>query len=236
MSRFSLLDLEIKKGRKRAILFGATGLVGGHCLNYLVEHDAYDEVLCFTRTPLVHESKKVVNEVINFEQLEHYADKIHGDDLFLCLGTTKAKAGSNRGLYEVDFSYNYRAAMYAKKNGVSQVSVVSSIGANTDSIFFYTRVKGELEKTILKLGFWSTHIFRPSLLDGDRNELRVKEEIAIGLSKMIDVFTKGGLNNLAPISPKALAQVMINTAQKIEKGVNYYESKQIASMANLEEV
>lgn len=235
MSRFSLLNLEIKKGRKRAILFGATGLVGGHCLDYLVEHEAYDEVVCFTRRPVKTKSDKVTTEIIDFAELEHHAHKIYGDDLFLCLGTTKAKAGSNRAFYEVDFSYNYKAAMYAKKNGVSQISVVSSIGANADSIFFYTRVKGELENTILKLGFWSTHIFRPSLLDGDRNELRVKEELAIGLSKIVNVVTKGGLNNLTPISPKKLAKVMISTAQKFEKGVNYYESKQIAIMANQKE-
>lgn len=229
------MELEIKKGHKKAILFGATGLVGSHCLEYLVNHEAYDEVLCFTRKPIEHQSTKVTNEVIDFTELEHYASKIIGDDLFLCLGTTKAKAGSNRGLYEVDFSYNYRAAMYAKKNGVSQVSVVSSIGASPDSIFFYTRVKGELEKTIIKLGFWSTHIFRPSFLEGERAEVRVKEEIVLGLSKVINRFTKGSLNNLSPISAKAVAEAMISTAQKIEKGVNYYESKQIASLASYEE-
>jgi len=227
------LELEIKKGRKKAILFGATGLVGNHCLEYLIEHDAYDLILCFTRKPLKHKSDKVINEVIDFTELEYYADKIIGDDLFLCLGTTKAKAGSNRGLYEVDFTYNYKAAMYAKKNGVSQVMLVSSIGANTNSIFFYTRVKGELEKTIKQLDFWSTHIFRPSLLDGEREEPRIKEEVAVGISKAINFITKGGLENLTPIPAKVVAKAMINTAQKIEQGINYYESNQLTRLAQL---
>lgn len=225
------MDLEIKKGRKKAILFGATGLVGRSCLDFLVEHDAYQEIVCFTRKPLNHKSVKVLNEVIDFAELDHYADKILGDDLFLCLGTTKAKAGSNRAFYEVDFNYNYKAAMFAKKNGMSQVLLVSSIGANVDSVFFYARVKGELEKTIKQLNFWSTHIFRPSLLDGVREESRPAEDIALGIGKVINVLTKGGLNNLTPVPAKTVAKAMINVAQKFEKGINCYESNQLASLA-----
>lgn len=221
------MGLEIKKGNKKAILFGATGLVGEHCLKMLVDHDAYDKIVCLTRRPISYKSDKIINEVIDFAELDDHADHICGDDLFLCLGTTKAKAGSNRGLYEVDFTYNYKAALHAKKNGVSQVMLVSSIGANTGSVFFYTRVKGELEKTINKLGFWATHIFRPSLLKGKREEPRIKEELAVIVGKGINLLTKGGLENLTPVHAKHVAQAMVNAAQKFKKGINYYESNQL---------
>ena len=221
------MDLEIKKGNKKAVLLGATGLVGQHCLKLLVEHDAYDEILCLTRRPLNMKSGKITNQVIDFKELEEYADLICGDDLFLFLGTTKAKAGSKRAFYEVDFSYNYKSAMYAKKNGMSQALLVSSVGANSSSLFFYTRVKGELEKTIKDLGFWSTHIFRPSLLQGKREEPRLKEELAVVLGKGINLLTKGGLANLTPIDAKQVAEAMVNAAQKIKKGINYYESNQL---------
>ena len=225
------MNLEIKKGHKKAILFGATGLVGKHCLSLLVEHEAYDEIICFTRRPVNHKSDKITNEVIDFNDLDAYSSQICGDDLFLCLGTTKAKAGSERAFYEVDFTYNYKAAMHAKKNGVSQVLLVSSIGANTGSLFFYTRVKGELEKTIKKLEFWSTHIFRPSLLKGEREEPRLKEELAVFLGKGINLLTRGGLENLTPVDAKIVAMAMVNAAQKIKKGTNYYESNQLVNIA-----
>lgn len=225
------LNLEIKKGHKKAILFGATGLVGQHCLKLLVAHEAYDEIICFTRRPIKYKSDKITNEVIDFAVLDEYADLICGDDLFLCLGTTKSKAGSDRAFYEVDFTYNYKAAMHAKKNGVSQVLLVSSIGANTGSLFFYTRVKGELEKTIKKLEFWSTHIFRPSLLQGEREEPRLKEEIAVILGKGINLLTRGGLENLTPVDAELVAKAMVSAAQKIMKGTNYYESNQLIKIA-----
>ena len=225
------MNLEIKKGHKKAILFGATGLVGKHCLSLLVEHEAYDEIICFTRRPVNYKSDKITNEVIDFNDLDAYSSQICGDDLFLCLGTTKAKAGSERAFYEVDFTYNYKAAMHAKKNGVSQVLLVSSIGANTGSLFFYTRVKGELEKTIKKLEFWSTHIFRPSLLKGEREEPRLKEELAVILGKGINLLTRGGLENLTPVDAKIVAMAMVNAAQKIKKGTNYYESNQLVNIA-----
>lgn len=226
------MDLEINKGHKKAILFGATGLVGQHCLKMLVEHDAYDQILCLTRRPLNNKSNKIINEVIDFNDLDDYADLIEGDDLFLCLGTTIKKAGSKRAFYEVDFTYNYKAALFAKKNGVSQAMLISSVGAAPSSLFFYTRVKGELEKTIKKLDFWSTHIFRPSLLSGDREEPRLKEELALIIGKGINLITKGGLNNLTPIDAKLVAEAMITAAQKFKKGTNYYESNQLRSVVS----
>ena len=224
------MDLEIKKGHKKAVLLGATGLVGSHCLKLLVAHDAYDSILCFTRRPINMKSNKIINEVIDFADLDDYGHLICGDDIFICLGTTIAKAGSKQAFYEVDFTYNYKVAMHAKKNGVSQAMLISSIGANPNSIFFYTRVKGDLEKTIKKLGFWSTHIFRPSLLQGEREEPRLKEEIVSILGKGINLLTKGGLKNMTPVDAKLVAEAMINAAQKFKKGINYYESNQLQSL------
>jgi len=226
------VDLELKKGHKTAILLGATGLVGQHCLKLLIAHDAYDHIVCLTRRPLNNKSNKIINEVIDFTDLDEYASLLSGDDLFLCLGTTKSKAGSKRAFYEVDFTYNYKVAMHAKKNGVSQVLLISSVGANPTSLFFYTRVKGELEKTIKEIGFWSTHIFRPSLLKGEREEPRLKEGLAVIVGKSINLLTKGGLQNLTPVDAKLVAEAMINAAQKFKKGINYYESHQLSGLVS----
>ncbi len=226
--------MEIIKHQKTAILFGATGLVGGFCLQYLITADTYNKVLVFGRRKVDIDHPKVVQHIIDFDHLENYADLIKGDDLYCCIGTTIKKAGSEPAFRRVDYIYPRKIGEIGLKNKVNQFLLISSVGADEDSLFFYNQVKGELENDIRVMPYWAVHIFRPSILLGERNENRWGESIAQKIGKFVDDFTGGLLKKYKPVEADAVAKAMIMAAQKTEKGVHYYPSHVLQDLADHE--
>ncbi|MCB0519525.1 MAG: NAD(P)H-binding protein [Saprospiraceae bacterium] len=216
--------MQISKDNKTALLFGASGLVGSHALEFLLLHPAYSKVVVFVRKPIEQEHPKLLQHVIDFDQPESWGQLVKGDDLFCCLGTTMAKAGSRAAFLKVDYSYPIQAAHFAIENKVHQFLLVSSVGADTKSPFFYSKVKGQLEESLQRLDFWSIHIFRPSILLGERNENRWGEEIAGRIGKVIDRFTGGILTKYKPIEADVVAKAMVAAAQGLEAGTHVYPS------------
>lgn len=208
---------------KTAILFGASGLVGGQCLKQLLENPAYGRVLSIGRRSLGVTHPKLSEKTINFEKIDQFKDLIRGDDLYYCLGTTLSQAGSRKNFEAVDFDYPLQIARFALANGVSKWLMVTSIGSSASSPSFYLRVKGKLEKELSTLPFQGCHFFRPSLLLGKRPTKRVLEELFIPLAKAIRPLMIGPLRKLRPIDVAAVASSMIAVAQNpaSKSGVHY---------------
>ncbi len=223
--------MEISKHKKTAILFGATGLVGGYLLNMLLGHNAYRRVVVFTRRDIPREHPKLIVHKINFEDLPAYHELIKGQDLFICLGSTMRKAGGRKEFFKVDYTYPYQAAKMAVENGVNQILLVTSVGADPDSYFFYNKVKGLIENAVKKMDFWAIHIFRPSVLLGERNENRWGEQLAGQLGKGIDYLTGGMLTKYRPIEAEIVAKAMINAAQHLRPGTFTYPSHFLQTLA-----
>jgi uncharacterized protein YbjT (DUF2867 family) len=216
--------MEIQKSNKTALVFGATGMVGSFVLQELLQSDAYSKVVAFTRKPLVINHLKLENPIINFENIKQVESLIKGDDLFLCLGTTIKKAGSQAAFRRVDFDYPYEIAQVAVKNGVKQVMLCSAVDANSQSSIFYNRVKGELEDALKQMPFWAVHLFQPSLLLGERNENRFGESVAIVVGKFLDKIVGGLLSKYRPVEGATVARAMVHAAQKLNSGVHVYAS------------
>ncbi len=224
--------MEIAKDNKTALVFGASGLIGGHVVSFLLLHPAYSKVVVFVRKPLDLEHPKLVQHVVNFDLPESFRQLVTGDDLFCCLGTTMAKAGSKAAFYKVDFTYAFQAAQMGSMNGVGQYLLVSSVGADPDSRFFYSKVKGELEAAVRKLNFWSLHIFQPSVLIGERNENRFGEQLAGKIGRAFDRLTGGLLTKYRPIEADVVAKAMVSAAQGLKPGLHVYPSHWLQGLAN----
>lgn len=207
---------------KTALLLGASGLVGSHLLEQLLDDPRYTKVVALNRRPLNMQHPKLQQEIIDFDQPG--PDKIKGDDLFCALGTTLRKAGSKEAQYRIDCTYPYEIGKIARQNGVQQYLLVSSIGADPGTTNFYLRTKGELEEKLKGLDFPTFISGRPSLILGDRKEFRLGEKIgtvlASGFGFLIPKKYRG-------IQAAQIARALIALANQGLNGVHFVESGQL---------
>lgn len=136
----------------RAIVIGSTGLVGKQLIEQLLEDARFDRVGSFVRRPSGRTHPKLDEHVVDFRAPDAWASQVTGDVLFSALGTTLKQAGSKEAQYEVDYTFQFRTAQAAAKNGVKEYVLVSSASASASSMVFYSRIKGELERDTQKLG------------------------------------------------------------------------------------
>jgi len=217
---------------RTALLLGATGLVGGHCLELLLNDSAYGKVVALVRRPVSHEHAKLEQHVIDFDHLSDFASLMRADDLFSCLGTTIKKAGSKENFRRVDFTYQLDTARLASEQGAKQLLLISALGADPHSSIFYNRVKGELESAVSKLAFDAVNIFRPSLLLGERAEFRLGERVAELPMRYVSFLMVGPLAKYRPVHARFVAAAMLKIAKEQRTGVNVFESDQIRHMTD----
>lgn len=225
-------EISLHKGNKTALLVGNTGLTGKYCEEYLWDHSAYTKLVTFARKPVKVRGKEHIHHVIDFTELSKYRKLFFGDDLFLCLGTTMDKAGSKEAFYQVDYTMNYEIAEISSANKVRQLMLVSAVGADPDSMFFYNRVKGELEEAVKELNFWATHIFQPSLIMGDRNEKRPLESVAQSIMGGAGKIFGSLLHKYQPVEARKLAKALVVKAQSLQSGVFTHASHNIVKIAD----
>ncbi len=215
----------------KAVIAGASGLIGSKLLEILLHGPYYDEVLILVRKELPLSHKKLVQLVIDFDRLDDHAAAITGHALFCCLGSTKKKTPDLAVYRKIDHDYPLKLAQLAWQNSVEQYHLVSAIGANNHSSNFYTKMKGEVEDAIEKVGLHCLHIYQPSVLTGGRTESRPMERFTIALMKVIDPLLVGGLKKYRSISAGTVARAMFNESIKKQEGVFVHTSDKIKLLA-----
>lgn len=209
---------------KKACVLGATGLVGSNLLLLLTNDTYYSAIHVITRRKVHLQARSVFQYIADFNNLETVAHAFSVDDVYCCLGTTMKKAGSKEAFKQVDYDYVVKAARIAHAQGAKQFLVVSAIGAHPHSLFFYNRIKGQMEKDVASIQFDAVHIFRPSLLLGQRDEKRFLEDIAQRCAKPLHYILKGPLKKYAPVEAKHVAASMIQAAKAHIPGIHIHEA------------
>ena len=208
----------------KALIIGATGATGKDLLSQLLADDTYSEVHCFVRKPLALSHPKLHAHMVNFDTPEAWADLLHGDVAFSCLGTTLAVAGSKEAQWRVDYDYQYAFAQQCKANGVPTFVLVSAAGAIAQSKLFYNRMKGQLEDAVKALGFVSLLIFQPSVLIRSNND-RGAENFSV---KAIHFLNKIGLfKRYRPMPTNILAQRIRREVATATEGVHTFTLDEI---------
>lgn len=205
--------------RKKALVLGATGLIGQSLTNQLIANDLYENILLFVRKPSGFTHPKIVERIVDFNNLEGI--KLGVDQVFCCLGTTIKTAGSKEAFRNVDFALALHFANLAQKEKVELYAIVTAMGANADSKIFYNRVKGEIEEAIAALNMKSFGIFRPSMLLGDRKEARLGEKIGKLVMRAIDFITP---DKYKAIHVDQVSKAMVTYATQPKPGVTIIEN------------
>lgn len=213
---------------RRAVVFGATGLVGARCLEHLLADETWQKVTCLVRRPLGRSHARLEERVADFDapmELERV------DDVFCALGTTMKKAGSRDAFRKVDYEMPLALAQRARTAGAERMTVVSSVGADAASSTFYLRTKGELEAALQSIGFRALHVFRPSYLVGDRAESRPAEAVGIAVTRGIGALLMGGMRKYRAIEADVVARAMVRAAKRSDAGTFVHHYDEIVALA-----
>ncbi|WP_432714824.1 NAD(P)H-binding protein [Pedobacter sp.] len=216
---------------KKAILLGASGLIGSALLQQLLLNDNYTQVLVVVRKTLNIQHPKLKQLQVDFDHLDQYAAEIRGDVVFCCLGTTKQKTPDREQYKKIDYKYPLDAGWIAYTNGATQYHLVSALGANPKSGIFYSRTKGEVERDLKTIPFQAIYIYRPSLLDGHRTEHRFAEKLMINLMRFLNPVLVGPLKKYRSIRIETVAAAMVKKSLQEEKGIFTYPSDQIVNIS-----
>ena len=218
----------------KAIILGATGLVGGELLIKLLADQNFDSINALVRRPLqslTDAGPKLSTTVLDFENLKSHKESFKGDILFCALGTTRKKAGSKEAFLKIDLDYPIELAQLTMNQpNFQQFLLVSSLGANSDSPLFYNETKGKLEDALIALDMKALKIFQPSLLLGKRDEFRFLEEIGKFLSSILSFFVVGSKKRLWSIKDEEVADSMYQVAKKNEPGLKRYKPNDMLRM------
>ena len=216
---------------KTALVFGSSGLIGGHLLYQLIKNDNYNKIKLFVRSEIFINEPKIEIIKTDFNDLENHKEDIKGDDCFFCIGTTKQNSPDKNEYQRVELEIPKKIAQIARTNSVNSFIFVSSIYANPKSSGDYVKFKGLVEEELKKLNFSNLGILRPSFLMGDRKENRAGEKIGILIFRLLSPLLLGPLKKMRPINSEKVAKAMIKIAnENLEKTI--FESDEIVELTS----
>lgn len=205
---------------RTALVAGGTGLVGSHLVEQLLEDDHWDRVVTVGRRSVDRAHPKLVQLVVPFPEI---GDLPAADDVFSALGTTIKLAGSQEAFRAVDHDAVVNLATSALRAGATQFLHVTALGASAGSRIFYNRVKGETERDVAAVGLPTTIAFRPSMIDGRREDQSRPGE-SLGLVAMRAVGPL--LGKYRPNKAADIAAAMIREAKAGSRGNRVVEAGQ----------
>jgi uncharacterized protein YbjT (DUF2867 family) len=216
-----------------AVVIGATGLTGNLVVEELLKDEAFKIVRVLVRKKVNKIHHKLQQEIVNFNDMDDYSKKFgEGDIIFSCVGTTQKNVKGDKLLYEkIDYHIPVNAARIGITKGFKKFLIVSAIGANESSSYFYLRLKGKTENALKRFPFESLDIFQPSIINGNRKENRILEKIAQAVMDLLSFLLLGPLKKYRAIGADNIAKAMVNASKQNNKGVNYYRYEEMMEMA-----
>lgn len=213
----------------RAILAGASGLVGSHCLRAALQH--YERVVALVRRKLPLEHPRLEQRIVDFEKIGEL--DLRADDVFAALGAMMNKVPSWEAFRHVDFDYSKALAERAAEGGARQFLLVTTVDANMSARWRrYTAMKRELEAAVAALPFTAVHFFRPGLLLGKREARRPIEEFMALLMKPGKIFCRGSWSKFHPSTGAMVGRAMVAAALRAEPGVHIYHYDEMCALSS----
>lgn len=204
----------------RALIIGATGAVGSDLVSVLLQDPGYKEVVAFVRRPSKVAHAKYSEVITDFENLEAVSESIKGDVWFSCLGTTLKAVGSKEKQWQIDYDSPAQFGAIARRNEVRRAVVVSAYGASANSKVFYSKLKGTLDETMIKLDFDQCLIFRPAFLLR-KDTVRPGERIVTQALKLLNRL--GMFKRFRPLPTLILAQMLAKAPKVFASGKHIIE-------------
>lgn len=171
-----------------ALVIGATGAVGRELIDILIDSEKWISITIVTRR-LIDRWEKIKDdkksklifiqekdlEFINnnTEELKNKFTKTYYSTVFCCIGSNLK--GGKEEYYKIHYTYISYISDFCEKMDIPQLSLVSGMGADSNSLFFYPKTKGQSEENIMNKNIKQVSIFRPGMLINRDNDYRFIE-------------------------------------------------------------
>ena len=204
----------------KSLVAGSTGLVGESLIDELASRKI--KVKGLTRKRKESDNPYVQYVEVDYDNLKEFQNEFHEvRDVYICLGTTINRAGSKEAFQKVDIDYCVEVAKHGLEAGAKNLTIISSVGADSRSSAFYLRTKGIVEREICQLKYESISIFRPGLLIGPRKDMRLGEFIGQKIHPILNnLLLFGRLRKYRSIDTAVLARSMADSSG-FSKGIKY---------------
>jgi uncharacterized protein YbjT (DUF2867 family) len=213
---------------KTATLIGASGLIGSHLLQLLLDDPDFDTVKILVRRKLQTTHQKLEQKIVDFNDSDSLLVAMDNSDVVFCtVGTTQKKVKGDKEAYrKVDYDIPVKAARFCKMIGCDSFILVSAVGADSRAKNFYLKLKGEVEEVVKTVGIRSVYIMRPSMLMGNRKEYRFGEKVITPVMKALSFLLP---SKYKPIQAEDVAKAMLRAAKKNEEGFYVWEYGEMRS-------
>lgn len=207
----------------KVLVAGGTGLVGSCVVRRLV--DRRDEVVALGRRPT---GVATEDQIVDFDALPSLP---HADAAFCGLGTTIKAAGSQHAFRAIDVDAVIAFAERSQEAGVKHFVLVTAVGADADSAVFYSRMKGEVERTVEAMDFGGVDILQPGLLIGQRSERRPVEGFFQAISPIFSPLLPPQMDRYGGIGADAVARAVVTILDRGPAQVLRHENRSIRLLA-----
>ena len=227
------MDERVNSSNKRAphsaVVFGATGLVGGELWRVLEQDGYWSSITCIgRRRPAgLGKNEKVSALAVDLFDTSQYQHLLAADTIFICLGTTLKKAGSKEAFKRIDVELPALIAKSATNAGAKRMVVISAQGIHKNSLFFYNRAKAEMEERVVTEFEGESAFVRPGLLLGERRESRLAESLASSVLTRLDgIMQRPGLQKFRAIPARTVA-IAMNQISQMEQLPSIIENQEL---------
>ena len=215
---------------KTALIFGSSGLIGNHLLDFILKDNYYQKIKLFVRSNIDIKDSRIEIIYDDFINIDNLKNSIVGDDCFFCIGTTKKDTPNKNEYRRIEYDIPVNIAKIAKLNSINSFYYVSSMGANSNVSNSYLKNKGEVEDELTKLNFNKLAILKPSLLLGNRKKFRLGERIAQLIMTKLTFIFMGKMKKYKPIKAIDVVKAMINITKNDYK-INFFESDKLLELS-----
>jgi uncharacterized protein YbjT (DUF2867 family) len=214
---------------KRILLFGATGAVGGEALKTLLTLPQVEKVTAIGRRKAdipadLDLSHKLIQEAVDLNDPAAYSGYLKGHTHAICaLGVGQPSKMSREEFVRIDRDLVLIIARACREAGVTGFSLLSAVGANAQSSFFYSKLKGQLEEGLRGLGFERLRLFHPSMILTPTNRYGSLQGFLLRFWPLLNPVLMGSLSKVRGIRVEELGKAMaLSAVSDDEPGVKIF--------------
>jgi len=214
---------------KKILFLGGTGLIGSHVLKILSKN--INNINALSRRSNNNYPENVKDTFFNFDTPLNELDLPNCDHLFICIGRSLKlsellyiRKKDRKNHFKIEHDYIFNIAKKAKEMGANNLSIISAVGANSNSSNFYLSTKGLIEEDLKNLRYKNINILRPGhiITNKEKNEIGFLVWVIDILFKLVNPFLKSSLRKYRGIPLERVSEFMANEEMAGTK-IFYYD-------------